>query len=200
MGGKRLQYTTEQLLFLKRNRRKPRALATELFNDKFGTAHTVKQIHALCVRKGYSGKCARYKKGHVAWNADLKGMGVCKPNSGTFRRGHVPGNFRCVGSEHIDVDGYVWVKTKNPNTWRAKHVLVWEAHNGPVPAGHVVRFRDHTPCNCSIDNLELMSRNLHCRLNKLRYDSAPEKIQPSVMLMAKIQAAYSRRSDTAFHV
>lgn len=189
-------FTNWQLLFIKRRCRLPRAELTRLFNRKYGTDYSVSQIHTLCSRRGWlTGRDGRFKKGHIPVNKGTRGL--MKANSGSFKKGQVPANFKPVGSERIDVDGYVWVKVADPNKWKLKHQQLWERKNGPVPKGHVLRFIDHNPLNCSLDNLELMSRNLHCRLNKLKYEAADENEKPSLKLIAQIQSKFSRAHKEA---
>ena len=47
----------------------------------------------------------------------------------------------------------------------SKSRYIWEQHNGPIPKGSVVSFKDGNKLNCDIDNLflttqeEIMLRN-----------------------------------------
>ena len=43
------------------------------------------------------------------------------------------------------------------------HHLIWEEHNGPIPAGHKVAFKDGDHLNCAIENLELLSNSEQVR-------------------------------------
>ena len=38
------------------------------------------------------------------------------------------------------------------------HVYLWKKHNGKVPRGKIVVFRDRNPMNCVLENLELITR------------------------------------------
>jgi RNA polymerase sigma factor (sigma-70 family) len=40
---------------------------------------------------------------------------------------------------------------------RLLHHIVWEDHHGPVPTGHIVKFKDGNRANCAIRNLECLS-------------------------------------------
>ena len=77
----------------------------------------------------------------------------------------MPKNYRPVGSERVNVDGYVEVKVADPNKWRLKHRVVWEAVNGKIPKGFIVIFRDNDRTNTDIDNLMLIRRGTHAVLN-----------------------------------
>jgi hypothetical protein len=54
-----------------------------------------------------------------------------------------------------------WVKTAEPNVWRKRAVVVWEAANGPVPRGSVVHHRDRDSLNDAIENLQALTRKEH---------------------------------------
>ena len=82
-----------------------------------------------------------------------------------FKTGQMPWNYKPVGSERV-VDGYTEVKIADPKTWKSKHVLIWEAANGPVPKDHVVIFGDRNKQNMSLDNLLLVSRREMAVMNK----------------------------------
>lgn len=191
-----IYYTGKMLQFLENRRTLTHKALTAAFNEKYGASFSVNQIATLCQRNGFwTGRTGRFPKGHKAWNSDLKGKGICKPNRGCFKKGHLPQNHRPVGSERIDVDRYLYVKTAEPNVWRMKHVLVWEEAHGPIPNGFILRFRDGNSLNCRIDNLELMNRSLHVRLNKLQYRAAPKAIKPTLHLVAQIQSRFSRARE-----
>jgi len=59
--------------------------------------------------------------------------------------------------------------------------MLWEEHNGAVPTGHFLVFKDRTPANISIDNLELVTRAENMRRNSIdRYP--PEYRQATITL------------------
>ena len=169
------KYTAEQIEFIKNNvtGRSYKEL-TALFNQHFGTNLTVSTVTATSFRYGFkNGRdtrfdkgCVshRFKKGHVPVNKGTKGY--MKPNKTSFKKGHMPQTYRPVGSERIDADGYRWVKTQDPKTWRMKHVLLWEQVNGAVPKGHIVIFADGDKSNITLDNLLLVSRGQLLMINK----------------------------------
>lgn len=138
----------------------------DMVNQEFGTAYTKEQMKGYYGRnKLDSGLTGQFVKGQDSWN---KG----KPKSWVggeetqFKKGHTPVNFRPVGSERVNVDGYTEVKVADPNKWRLKHNVVWEEHNGEIPKGHCVLFGDGDKSNIDIDNLLLISRKQLARLNQ----------------------------------
>jgi hypothetical protein len=83
-----------------------------------------------------------------------------------FKKGNRPHNYKPVGTERVNGEGYVDVKIADPNKWRSKHILIWEKENGPVPKGHVIIFGDGNRLNLELDNLILVSRKQLAILNK----------------------------------
>lgn len=180
-------YTKEQLDYLLENKILLRSQLTIKFNERFGTNKNIIAINSVCRRMGwFTGRLGYYPKGHKPWNTGTKG--ICKRNSGCFRKGQRPKNWKPVGSERIDTgDGCILVKVAEPNVWRYKHVVVWESSNGKVFKGQVIRFKDGNQLNCSPDNLEQVSRQVHLYLNRNGYTEMPVEVKPSMMVVAKIK-------------
>lgn len=164
-------FTPEQIRFIEQHvpGRSNQEL-TELVNNHFGLDLTFVQIKAF--KKNHklsSGLDGRFPKGHTPFNKGLKGLkGVIVGGKETqFKSGHLPHNYKPVGTERVNADGYVDIKIADPAKWRGKHLLVWEKHNGrPVPPGHVVIFGDGNRRNFDPDNLILVSRKQLATLNK----------------------------------
>ncbi|ATW28357.1 hypothetical protein DCMF_04495 [Candidatus Formimonas warabiya] len=137
----------------------------DLLNKMFGTNYTKDQMKAYYARfKLDSGLKGYFQKGRNPWNKGKKGTGGWEPTQ--FKKGHTPTNYRPVGSERINVDGYIEIKIADPNKWRPKHQVVWEQTNGPIPKGHTIIFGDGNKQNLEPNNLILVSRKQLVRLNK----------------------------------
>lgn len=157
------------------------------FNAHFGTKFGKQQIFAFMKREGIkSGRTGHFEAGVPSWSSGTKG--VIKANSGSFRKGSVPHNYVPVGSERINTDGYHDIKIADPNVWKAKHVILYEQHNGPVPEGAVVRFKDGDKNNLDLDNLILANRVEHVLMNTNKLAHQPEELRDSVVLISRIQA------------
>ena len=180
-------YTKIQLKFIYKNRTLPHASLAAAFNKRFRAKKTAEQIHNLCNRKRWpTGRTGCYEKGHKPWNTGTKGL--CKPNSGSFKKGNTPVNWKPVGSTRIcSKDGYILVKFAEPNKWRAKQLLVWEAKHGKIAPGKVIRFKSNNKLNCRLSNLIEVSRCVHAYLNKNGYSKTPEKFKPTMMAIAKVK-------------
>lgn len=142
---------------------------TELMSEKFGFPFTKGQIAGALSRNNIStGLTGRFEKGNVPYNKGTKGL--IKPNSGSFKKGQKSINWRPVGSERVNVDGYIEIKIKDDgrlkDQWALKHRVVYEEHYGPIPKGSVVMFGDGDKSNLSIDNLILVTRSQLARLNQ----------------------------------
>ena len=140
----------------------------QLFQEHFGIQLTLNQIKSFIGnRKLNTGRTGRFKPGHVPFNKGKKGISYKGMEATQFKKGHKPWNYRPIGAERITTkDGYLEVKVADPNKWRGKHILIWEAANGPVPKGHVVIFGDGNKRNFDINNLLLISRAQLVRLNQ----------------------------------
>ena len=59
---------------------------------------------------------------------------------------------------------------------RHQHRVVWERHNGPIPAGYHIHHRDGVRTNNRIGNLQLLPASEHMRLHALaRIDAIRER-------------------------
>jgi hypothetical protein len=139
---------------------------TELFNQHFGLNWTGEQMKSFKARNKFSsGLTGRFEKGQKVWNKGMKGLQIGGKET-QFKKGHTPKNYRLVGSERVNVDGYVEIKTADPNKWQLKHRVVWERENGKVPKNHAVIFGDGNKFNFDLNNLILVSRAQLAMLNK----------------------------------
>ena len=133
---------------------------------KFGYDFSPGQIKGIIARnKLTTDTSGHFKKGSIPWNKGTKGL--AKANKTSFKKGHTPANYRPIGSERIDKDGYVVVKVADPKTWKLKHRYIWEMHhNKKVQKGHSVIFLDGNKRNFNINNLMLVSRTQLLVMNK----------------------------------
>lgn len=132
---------------------------TYLMNEKFDREFTKKQVsNALKRYKIKTGITGQFEKGHTPFNKGKKGQ--------------KPKNWRPVGSERVNAEGYTEIKVKDEVThksmWRFKHHVIYEEHNGSIPKGYIVIFGDKDRSNFSPDNLILISRKQSMILNKNR--------------------------------
>jgi hypothetical protein len=58
---------------------------------------------------------------------------------------------------------------------------VWEQHKGPVPAKHIVVFKDRNRANCAIENLELISMAENAHRNRM-WGRMPRELAEAIQL------------------
>ncbi len=115
-------------------------------------------------------KLHQFKKGQPSKNKGKRLEDCMSPESikrfkaAQFKPGNLPHNAKPVGYERIEKQGgHVYVKVEGKRRMVLKHRYVWEQHNGPVPKGWVVAFKDGNRLNCDIENLYIMSRADNCK-------------------------------------
>ena len=83
----------------------------------------------------------------------------------------------------MTTDGYLKRKIREPNVWEFVHRAEYEKHNGPIPDGMDVMFKDGNHENCAISNLALISKAENAQLNRRHL-----RLTESGVLVAKILA------------
>ncbi len=95
-----------------------------------------------------------------------------------FSKDHIPHNTKYDGAIRISQkEGdrpYKLVRVRM-REWKLLHRHIWEQVNGEIPEGYLVTFRDGNAENCSIDNLQLMSKQENMVRNSY-HNYAPELV------------------------
>lgn len=181
-----------------------RAMA-DMVNARFGTSFTAVQIKAYYSRnKLNSGLTGHFQKGQPSWTKGLTWDDFMPKESQEhsrttqFKKGHVPHNGGApIGElrERTDKRGnvYVYEKTAQPSTWRPKHVVEWEKHNGPVPEGCLITFCDGDTTNWNIENLILCTRAQHIIKNHLNVHGYDRKSEEVANRIADLKHAISEK-------
>ena len=188
-------YTGKQIVFLSANARDfSRAELTALFNRRFNLQLSQQQISSTMKRYGIlTGRDGRFQPGQQSHNKGKKGYCAPGAEKGWFKPGQVPKNYKPIGTERINADGYVDVKIADPNKWRQKHLLIWEEAHGPVPDGHVVIFGDGNKLNVQLDNLILITRSQLVRLNQLGLIGASVELTKAGITVADLHIKIAER-------
>jgi hypothetical protein len=188
-------YTPAQIRFLEKNvPGRSFEEAAKLFNKHFGLRLPCSKIRAAAKNRGITnGRDGRFRPGQVSHNKGKKGW--CPPGSekGWFRAGQMPHNWQPVGTEIVDEEGYVKVKTRNPKTWKFKHRLIWEKARGKIPRGHMVTFADGNRQNFAMDNLILVSLRENAVMNRYGLRSAHGELTKTGMAVADIKLLIAER-------
>lgn len=188
-----IKFTEEQKQFIYENYKGiGNKELTEMFNRKFGTSLD-KQIKYF--KKNHnldSGLTGKYEKGNIPYNQGKKWDEYMpkksqeKAKKTTFKKGNMPHNYRLVGSERINADGYIEVKIADPNKWEMKHRVIYEEHYGTIPKGYNVMFADGNKLNLEIDNLILISKSEDLIMNKNKLFYQNKELTKTGHLIAKI--------------
>lgn len=126
----------------------------------------------------------RFKKGSVPPNKGKKMSPEVyeKVKETMFKKGNSPVNHREVGSERINVDGYIEIKVAEPNRWRLKHRIIWEQVNGEIPKGYNVQFKNRNTKDCRIENLYIISKAEQMRTENSLVARYPKEVQEVIRL------------------
>jgi len=156
-------------------------LGLKCTEEKIRRSGLISCNHPHCV-------AARYNKGHIPDNKGKKMSPeiYAKLQQSMFKVGHRPFNHREIGSERINKDGYIEIKVAEPSKWRCKHRVIWEQHNGEIPKGFNVQFKNHNPLDCRIENLYLISRAEQLRTENSYIARYPKELQDVIRLKGAI--------------
>lgn len=180
------QFTEEMINFLRDNYKCSTCEELAIrFNSHFSQSKTVKAINYHCIKNGF----AKYKglpdEGVEFLRANFKKVSqeeLTIQLNKEFNFGKTLCNVKyyCskyelrkkelyrlpVGSERLFGER-VYVKVDNAK-WKAKHHLLWEQRNGPIPKGCCVIFADGNIKNFSFENLALVTQRERMCLTTLR--------------------------------
>ena len=171
---------------------------TEKFNQAFNQRKPTSAICSYCKRHGLpSSSDGRFKKGGKPWSAGLAGKGILKPNAGSFKKGGKPVTCKPVGSERLCAkSGYILIKTRpGKHSYEHKHRLIWKQAGRDVPPGHVLTFIDGNKLNCTLENLEVITRSESVRRNQLKINEQPPEVRDTIKAIAKLKTLIGEKSE-----
>ena len=172
-----------------------RAGMLDRINEHFGWSMTMTQLKGYLNRNhlalwGQEG--TQFKKGHPSTKGiKMSAEQYRKCSKTMFKKGNRPHTAVPVGTITVAKTSngnkeelYYKKKVAEPNRWKLLHRLVWEEHNGPIPANHVITFLDGDWRNCDISNLMCISRGANCRANQdgLRFEGNPELTKSGLLV------------------
>lgn len=192
------KYTNEQIEWIKQNYPLySRKETIELFNEKFNMNLSMstfegirRHYHILCGRSG------KFKKGQIPPNKGrpitewMSEEGIKNSSKTRFKKedpsfNNSNHNEVPIGTESVTKDGYILVKLDRPYphsinkshpNWVLKQVYVYEQAYGTIPKGHKLVFLDGNRQNCELSNLQLVSNDVHLRMNHNRYYNHSKEI------------------------
>lgn len=155
-------------------------------------------------RPDHGGRKTRFRKGTVPPNKGKKQTefmsqeAIERTKATRFKKGNIPPNHKPIGHERVTVDGYVEVKVrdgKKQKNFELKHRLIWEEHNGPIPEGYNIQFKDGNRQNCKIENLYMISRadQVATENSIHRY---PDELKRAIRLTTKLKKQIKEHEQT----
>lgn len=143
----------------------------------------------------HPGRKSWIKKGNVPMNKGKKQSEYMTPEAiektkpTRFQKGQICWKHKEVDYERLTKDGYLQIKVAEPNVFKLKHRMLWEEHNGPIPKGYNIQFKDGNKLNCSIDNLYIISRS-----DQLKYrNSLIVRYPVNIQLAIRAKGALNRQ-------
>lgn len=177
----------------------------EQVNERFGTNWTQTGMKQFRQRHGIkSGVTGWYQKGHAPGTKGKTLEEICKGDpeklarvrSTQFKKGGRPVNELPIGAVTV-VNGYKLRKRSMNGTqwerWEFLHRAVWEEHNGPIPEGYSVTFKDSDRMNCDISNLMLVSRAQSAVMTRKGYRSEDPEITEVGATLAALEIAVNKK-------
>lgn len=152
-------YTMAEQRYLRDNWRR--------YTDAELAAHlgrTPGSIKGARVRYGFVGKdSTRFEKGLTPWNKGKDFQPGGRSVETRFQPGDLPKNTRQDGdiSPRRDTKSgitYLYIRVAL-GKWVLLQRHVWQQEHGAIPTGMVVVFRDGNTQNCTLENLELITRS-----------------------------------------
>lgn len=139
----------------------------------------------------HGGAQTRFKKGNIPHTKGrrveewMSPEGQANSAKTRFKKGSRPVNYRPVGSERINVEGYVEVKVAEGKPWRHKQRVVWEEAHGKLPSDVVVSFKDGNKQNCELDNLYLATKA--DKLREVSVNNYPDDVREVIHMRAVLR-------------
>ena len=136
-------------------------------------------------------KATQFKPGMAPWNKGKPGTTGHHPNTKAtqFKKGATPRSTLPLGSLRMTKDGYM--ERKEPRGWVAVHRLVWERANGPIPKGHIVRFKTGMKtaieAEVTLERLECITRAENANRNSFR------RFGPEMAQLYQLKGAIARQ-------
>ena len=140
-----------------------------IYDDTFIPVKKFCSLECCWQYRSEKGGKGQFKKGSIPWNKGLTGKGICKSNSGSFKKGQKGINWMPIRSITIRIDKSGkkrrWIKIKEPNIWIEYAKFVWRKSKGRIPRGYIIHHIDENPLNDDIKNLQLLTRKEHFEIH-----------------------------------
>ena len=109
--------------------------------------------------------------------------------NGMFLKGHVPFNKGMKQQEFMTAE-----EVKTEKGFVLKHRMIWEKHNGPIPKGHIVRFKNRNKLDIRIENLELVTCAQNMEDNTIH--NYPPELKTAMRRISKLKRMIKKYEQT----
>ena len=194
-------FTKKEDNFLKRNYKKiPAKRMSVILGRTESTARQRMKLLGIVVPPDIVQKFkdeSRFKKGNISFNKGkkqtefLSAEAIERCRIGQFKKGHISANKKPLGYMRVNKDGYMEIKTQEPNVFEAYHRLMWEETFGTIPDGKIVRFVTKDRMNVHPFNLELIDRKINMEKNSIH--AMPEDLRKAVQMMGALNRQINKR-------
>ncbi len=141
----------------------------------------------------------RFKKGQTPPNKGVKRPGYAPGRMAEtqFKKGNAT-NWMPLGSTRL-IDGYVYRKVSDirnvshMRNWVPESRLIWEAVNGPMPPGHVLKYVNGDRADNRIENLTLLSRADLARRNSVH--NLPPELKKAIHTLGTLKRRIRREEQ-----
>lgn len=115
-----------------------------------------------------------------------------------FKKGNVPHNTKEEDGEIVirtsKGKSYHWIRV-SLGRWYPLHQLIWQQANRKVPKGSCLWFSDGNSLNCTLDNLEVITRAENRLRNKTKFNSLPPELKEVIKLTKKLNKVIKSKSQ-----
>lgn len=179
---------TEMQILVRELKRTRRSIQQKVYKERlFKDIDFIRDLNKKLIEKSEK---YRFKKGVAVWNKGTKGVSVGGKQT-QFKKGNIPKNIKELGTERINRDGYIEVKTDGVIKWKLKHRLIWEQNYGKIESGYNIQFKDGNYQNCNIENLYMISREKQILQNSIL--NLPLEIQIAYKSIGKINKLINKQ-------
>ena len=165
-----------------------------MFNERFNENKTLDNLRAFIKNHNIqSGRTGHFEPNHKPWNKGKEYHAGGRSSETHFKKGESPACKREVGSERVNIEGYIEIKTAEPNKWELKNRVIWREHYGELP--DIVRYRDGNPLNCEINNLVGFTHEEQALINRLGIKEIPVEVESSVRAVIKLKQGIRKAKE-----
>ncbi|HHF7076436.1 TPA: P22AR C-terminal domain-containing protein [Haemophilus influenzae] len=161
------RYSKEELAFIKANcTLNERILAQKMevyFNKPFNP-HALKVLRVK--RQWLTGRSGRFEKGE---------------------------NLKPIGFERYCKNAKCWLIKASIKRYERKSHYLWRKAGRKIPRGHIIDYKDGNSRNCTLENLEFISRVEMAWRKKLQYHQLNDEIKPTFSAFVKLKEGINQR-------